>query len=99
MKGGSLGCKFREPAIDIARVVYDDPRLAPNPDGTVLLLPMLGIAQLADGRWDFDSAGRPQALPMSLPAEGEAVIPTGQATPVPCAGQYPPGFLARYCWW
>jgi site-specific DNA recombinase len=70
--------------------------LAPNPDGTVLLLPTLRIAQLADGRWDFDSAGRPQALPMSLPAEGEAMIPTGQATPVPCAG-YPPGFFARYC--
>jgi DNA invertase Pin-like site-specific DNA recombinase len=25
--------------------------------------------------------------------------PIGQAMPVPCDGQYPPGFLARYCWW
>ena len=25
--------------------------------------------------------------------------PTGQLTPVPPIPQYPPGFLARYCWW
>jgi hypothetical protein len=24
--------------------------------------------------------------------------PTGQLTPVPPSPQYPPGFLARYCW-
>src|SRR5207245_4685308 len=25
--------------------------------------------------------------------------PVGQDTPVPPIPQYPPGFLARYCWW
>jgi alpha,alpha-trehalase len=25
--------------------------------------------------------------------------PVGQATPVPPSPQYPPGCLARYCWW
>ena len=25
--------------------------------------------------------------------------PIGQEMPVPWAGQYPPGFLCRYCWW
>ena len=25
--------------------------------------------------------------------------PIGHATPVPWSGQYPPGFLERYCWW
>jgi hypothetical protein len=29
----------------------------------------------------------------------ETLKPTGHATPVPPSPQYPPGFLARYCWW
>jgi site-specific DNA recombinase len=40
----------------------------------------------------------------SLDSELEPVLtgiptPIGQETPVEWSGQYPPGFLARYCWW
>jgi site-specific DNA recombinase len=31
--------------------------------------------------------------------DGETLKPIGQAMPVPVAQSYPPGFLARYCWW
>jgi hypothetical protein len=31
--------------------------------------------------------------------DADTFKPIGQAMPVPWAGQYPPGFLARYCWW
>ena len=36
--------------------------------------------------------GRNLAISQSTPA------PIGQVTPVPPMPQYPPGFLARYCW-
>jgi hypothetical protein len=29
----------------------------------------------------------------------ETLRPIGQAMPVPTWQSYPPGFLARYCWW
>jgi DNA invertase Pin-like site-specific DNA recombinase len=35
----------------------------------------------------------------ALTVGSDAPKPIGQATPVPWSGQYPPGFLARYCWW
>jgi len=31
--------------------------------------------------------------------DADTFKPIGQAMPVPWSGQYPPGFLARYCWW
>jgi hypothetical protein len=31
--------------------------------------------------------------------DAETLRPTGQAIPVPSWQSYPPGFLARYCWW
>ena len=34
-----------------------------------------------------------EPLPVEIPS------PMGQETPVEWFGQYPPGFLARYCWW
>jgi DNA invertase Pin-like site-specific DNA recombinase len=74
--------------------------LARNDDGSYLLLPLLRVNPLGDGRWDFDSAGRRQELPVGA----ETPSPTGQPTPVGCKPQYPPvpdadPFLARYCWW
>jgi len=35
----------------------------------------------------------------SAAVDAETLRPMGQAIPVPWSGQYPPGFLARYCWW
>ena len=35
----------------------------------------------------------------ALSVGSEAPSPTGHAIPVPWSGQYPRGFLARYCWW
>jgi DNA invertase Pin-like site-specific DNA recombinase len=75
--------------------LFAEVQFARNEDGTYVLMPLLRVEQLADGRWDFETAGRRQ--PLSLADDGTAK-PIGQATPVPCAGQYPPGFLARYCW-
>jgi len=74
--------------------------LARNDDGSYLLLPSLRVGQLGDGRWDFESAGRRQELPVGA----ETPSPAGQAIPVGCNPQYPPipdadTFLARYCWW
>ncbi len=67
--------------------------LVRHDDGSYLLLPSLRVGRLADGRWDFESAGRPQALPVD-----ESAIPVG------CKPQYPPipdadTFFSRYCWW
>jgi DNA invertase Pin-like site-specific DNA recombinase len=42
----------------------------------------------------YDSTGSaPSLMPVETPS------PIGQDTPVEWSGQYPPGFLARYCWW
>jgi len=35
----------------------------------------------------------------ALAVDNDTLKPIGQATPVPPNPQYPPGFLARYCWW
>jgi site-specific DNA recombinase len=76
--------------------LFAEVQFARNDDGTYVLMPLLRVEQLADGRWDFETAGRRQ--PLSL-ADDDTPRPIGQATPVPWSGQYPPGFFARYCWW
>lgn len=67
-----------------------------NDDGSYLLLPWLRVERLDDGRWDYEAAGRRQALPVG---GAETLSPTGQETPSPPEQSYPPTFLARYCWW
>jgi hypothetical protein len=57
-----------------------------------VLLPSLRVRRVADGRWDLESAGRRQALPVGV----ETPRPIGQDTPVLWSGQYPPGFLDGY---
>jgi hypothetical protein len=81
---------------NVIRDLFADVEFAGNGDGTYVLMPLLRVEQLADGRSDFESAGRRQ--PLSLAAD-DTPNPIGQATPVPWSGQYPPGFFARYCWW
>jgi DNA invertase Pin-like site-specific DNA recombinase len=81
---------------NVIRDLFAEVEFAGNGDGTYVLMPLLRVEQLADGRWDFETAGRRQAL--SLAAD-DTPKPIGQATPVPWSGQYPPGFFARYCWW
>lgn len=81
---------------NVIRDLFAEVEFARNGDGTYVLMPLLRVEQLADGRWDFETAGRRQ--PLSLAAD-DTPNPIGQATPVPWSGQYPPGFFARYCWW
>jgi DNA invertase Pin-like site-specific DNA recombinase len=81
---------------NVIRDLFAEVEFAGNGDGTYVLMPLLRVEQLADGRWDFESAGRRQ--PLSLAAD-DTPNPIGHATPVPWSGQYPPGFFARYCWW
>lgn len=42
---------------------------------------------------------RPVIRPASPGHPPGATSMTGQVTPVPWSGQYPPGTFARYCWW
>jgi DNA invertase Pin-like site-specific DNA recombinase len=81
---------------NVIRDLFAEVEFARNGDGTYVLMPLLRVDQLADGRWDFETAGRRQ--PLSFAAD-DTPNPIGQATPVPWSGQYPPGFFARYCWW
>jgi DNA invertase Pin-like site-specific DNA recombinase len=67
-----------------------------NDDGSYLLLPWLRVERLDDGRWDYEAAGRRQALPVG---GAETLSPTGQETPSPPEQSYPPTFFSRYCWW
>jgi site-specific DNA recombinase len=73
--------------------LFEQVELVESDDGSHLLLPLLRVERLGDERWDFEGAGRRQSLPV------ETLRPIGQATPVPSWQSYPPGFLARYCWW
>jgi DNA invertase Pin-like site-specific DNA recombinase len=70
--------------------------LVRNDDGSYLLLPALRVERLDAMRWDYEAAGRRQALPVG---GAETLSPTGQATPSPPEQSYPPTFFARYCWW
>jgi hypothetical protein len=65
-----------------------------NDDGSYLLLPWLRVERLDDGRWDYEAAGRRQALPVG---GAETLSPTGQETPSPPEQSYPPTFFSRYC--
>ncbi len=79
---------------NVIRDLFDHVELvSAGDDQHHLLMPVLAVQRLSDGRWDLAGSQRPVALPVETPS------PIGQDTPVPCAGQYPPGFLARYCWW
>jgi DNA invertase Pin-like site-specific DNA recombinase len=63
-----------------------------------VLLPAYRIA----GPGRFDVVG-PQPLPVTergpIDSPRTVTSPTGHDTPNPPEQSYPPGFLARYCWW
>jgi site-specific DNA recombinase len=63
------------------------------------LAPLDELPRAGDG-YSLVPIVRGSALDAELePVPREMPTPIGQATPVPVAQSYPPGFFARYCWW
>ena len=80
---------------DLAR-----PSLGKRGSGGVQQQPVGGIDGVQVRRLDVRKpAQRRQVEPTKSRHDDGANSPTGQLTPVASTGQYPYGFLARYCWW
>ena len=97
------------PVMDMAAIAADPHVAATGMIAEIDGTPMQGlVARLAATpgrlRWagkDIDADGadiRGRRLGVDA-VQSVLATPMGQLTPVPPRPQYPPGFLARYCWW
>ena len=63
------------------------------------IAPLDAPQTIGDGYWLVPVVRGSELDDELEPVPREMPVPIGQATPVLWSGQYPPGFLARYCWW